>query len=140
MSRDWVKDMDDMHVKFGVNQWFIEKLHRGDTDLLRKYLMFRLLMCNEEMHETLQAANNGDAEEVVDGLIDLCVFAIGTLNVMGVDAHEAWDRVWRANMEKAPGVKAGRPNAFGLPDLIKPSGWIGPSHADNHGELSKILE
>ena len=44
-----------------------------------------------------------------------------------------------ANMVKSPGVKAERPNPFGLPDLIKPEGWVGPSHEDNHGDIPNII-
>lgn len=97
-------------------------------------------MCQEELSETLAAYNNGDAEEVVDGLIDLCVFAIGTLDVFGVDAWDAWNRVHSANMAKEPGVKPGRPNPFGLPDLLKPGGWKAPTHEDNHGDFEKALD
>src|SRR5210317_1265491 len=121
MSSDWVNDMYMMHNKFGVRDWF--EANKDNKDLMRKYLTFRLLMCQEELSETMAAVNNGDAEEIVDGLIDLCVFAIGTLDVFGVDAKAAWDQVYEANMVKSPGVKPGRPNPFGLPDLLKPSGW-----------------
>jgi predicted HAD superfamily Cof-like phosphohydrolase len=137
MSDNWVNDMEDMHHKFGVHEWF--EANKDNKDLMRKYLMFRMLMVNEEVQETMQAINNSDAEEVVDGLIDMCVFAIGTLDVMGVNANEAWDKVYNANMAKSPGVKPGRPNRFGLPDLLKPSGWEAPSHDGNHGDLEKAL-
>ena len=137
MSDNWVNDMEDMHHKFGVHEWF--EANKGNKDLMRKYLTFRMLMVNEEVQETMQAINNSDAEEVVDGLIDMCVFAIGTLDVMGVNANEAWDKVYNANMAKSPGVKPGRPNRFGLPDLLKPSGWEAPSHDGNHGDLEKAL-
>lgn len=138
MSNDWVKDIRDMHDKFGVHEWF-EK-NKGDKELMEKYLRFRLKMCMEEMNETIDAALfDNDAEEVVDGLIDLCVFAIGTLDVFGVDANEAWDRVYAANMNKEVGVKPGRPNPFGLPDLVKPAGWRPPNHHGNHGQLDEIL-
>ena len=137
MSNNWVLDMNSMHKKYGVHDWF--EANKDNEDLMKKYLSFRLLMCNEELHETLQAVNNGDAEEVVDGLIDLCVFAIGTLDVFGVDAEKAWNEVYEANMNKKPGVKPGRPNRFGLPDLLKPGGWTPPSHEDNHGDLSNAL-
>ena len=133
MSTNWVQDMADMHQKYGVNEWF-EK-HKDDKVLMNKYLMFRLLMCQEELHETMQAVNSGNSEEIVDGLIDLCVFAIGTLDVFNVDASKAWDEIYAANMNKKVGVKPGRPNPFGLPDLLKPGGWTPPSHEDNHGEL-----
>lgn len=137
MSTNWANDIADMHHKYGVHEWF--EANKDNKDLMRKYLMFRMLMCQEELSETLAAINNGDAEEIVDGLIDLCVFAIGTLDVFGVDANDAWDRVYSANMAKKPGVKPGRPNPFGLPDLLKPGGWTPPSHEDNHGDLDKAL-
>ena len=136
MSTNWVQDMADMHKKYGVNEWF-EK-NKDDKVLMNKYLMFRLLMCQEELHETMQAANSGNSEEIVDGLIDLCVFAIGTLDVFNVDASKAWDEIYKANMNKQVGVKPGRPNPFGLPDLLKPDGWVPPEHVDNHGELTKL--
>ncbi len=134
---DWANDIYMMHNKYGVREWF-EK-NKDDKELMRKYLMFRMLMINEELHETLQALNTGNSEEIVDGLIDLCVFAIGTLDVFGVDANKAWDEIYRANMDKKAGVKPGRPNPFGLPDLLKPGGWQGPNHEDNHGDLSYAL-
>jgi len=134
---DMVNDIYMMHNKFGVKEWF-EK-NKDDKDLMRKYLMFRMLMIGEEYQETLSALNNSDAEEVVDGLIDMIVFAIGTLDVFNVDANEAWNRIYEANMAKEPGVKPGRPNKFGLPDLLKPAGWTPPSHEGNHGELDKAL-
>lgn len=135
---DWVNDIYMMHNKFGVRDWFEQ--HKDDKDLMQKYLRFRLKMCMEEMNETIDAALfDQSAEEVVDGLIDLCVFAIGTLDVFGVDAKLAWDRVYEANMAKQVGVKPGRPNPFGLPDLLKPAGWTAPSHKDNHGAIPNAL-
>ena len=137
MSNNWAKDISDMHDKFGVNAWF--EANKGDRELMQKYLAFRLAMCQEEMTETFDAMKDKDAEEVVDGLIDLCVFAIGTLDVFGVDPNEAWDKVNAANMAKEPGIKEGRSNKFGLPDLIKPEGWVAPDHTGNHGDLPKAL-
>lgn len=137
MSENWVADMAAMHTKYGVNEWF--EANKDNKELMQKYLMFRLLMCQEELHETMQAANSGNAEEIVDGLIDLCVFAIGTLDVFGVDAWKAWNEIYIANMAKEPGVKPGRPNPFGLPDLLKPGGWKGPDHSDNHGNLNTAI-
>lgn len=135
---DWAHDINMMHHKFGVHEWF-EK-NKDDKELMQKYLSFRLKMCMEEMNETIDAALfDKDPEEIVDGLIDMCVFAIGTLDVFGVDANTAWDRVYEANMAKEPGVKPGRPNKFGLPDLMKPQGWTAPNHEDNHGTFSVAL-
>ena len=113
---DWANDIYMMHNKFGVRDWF-EK-NKDNKELMDKYLRFRLSMCKEELDETLDAIDNRDPEEIVDGLIDLCVFAIGTLDVFGVDANKAWDAIYEANMAKSPGIKEGRPNPFGLPGFI----------------------
>jgi predicted HAD superfamily Cof-like phosphohydrolase len=86
-----------------------------------------------------EAITRRDSEETVDALIDLCVVAIGTLDLFGVDSHAAWNEVLAANMNKEVGVKASRPNAFGLPDLIKPEGWQPPNHSGNHGRFSELV-
>ena len=135
MSKDWAKDIEDMHTKYGVDQWMGQKLVNVDTETLRKFLEFRINFLEEELNETRDAVSNNDPEEIVDGLIDLCVVAIGTLDAFGVDAHKAWDEVLKANMNKQVGEKAERPNPLGLPDLVKPEGWTSPSHKGNHGCL-----
>jgi predicted HAD superfamily Cof-like phosphohydrolase len=152
---DWANDIYMMHNKFGVKEWFAA--NKGNKELMAKYLTFRLNMCLEELLETAEASDlelainedgkfafagdvtKADPEEIVDGLIDMCVFAIGTLDVFGVDANAAWNRVYDANMVKSVGIKEGRPNPFGLPDLIKPEGWEAPSHEGNHGNLTDAL-
>jgi predicted HAD superfamily Cof-like phosphohydrolase len=150
---DWVCDIYDMHTKFGVRE-VIENL---DRDKLLKFVEFRLNFLQEELDEArlalnqlyaLQTTSIDDetragqvikaADDVVDAMIDLCVVSIGTLDALNVDAYEAWDRVLDANMAKSPGVKPGRPNPLGLPDLIKPEGWVAPSHSDNIGLLGKL--
>lgn len=136
MSKDWPQDIHDMHTKFGVR----DAVQKFDSVMLRTFLRFRLDFLHEELGETEKAAQTGiplDQEEIVDGLIDLCVVAIGTLDALGVDPHEAWNEVHKANMTKEVGVKPSRPNPLGLPDLIKPEGWVGPSHDGNYGYLTK---
>ena len=92
------------------------------------------------MNETkLAATYDRNAPEVVDGLIDLCVIAIGTLDAFGVDAQKAWEAVHTANMAKEVGVKVIRPNPLGLPVLLKPVGWVGPKHYDNTGNLGDAV-
>jgi len=137
MSTNWFKDMQDMHKKYGVNKWMQAEL-QSDVDWrkINKFMQFRIGMMQEELDETKNAFEKKDAEEMVDGIIDLCVFAIGTLEVFGVDANKAWDEVYRANMSKEVGIKEGRPNPLGLPDLVKPEGWKGPSHEGNHGNIT----
>lgn len=136
MSKDWVNDINEMHAKFGVHDWVDQELSsKTDWQRLNKFLQFRLDFLKEELNETCNAFDNKDSEEIVDGLIDLCVVAIGTLDAFGVDAYKAWDEIHNANMAKEPGIKESRPNPLGLPDLIKPEGWTGPSHEGNHGNI-----
>ena len=130
----WVKDIYDMHTKFGVRK-AIEKL---SPEELNEFLQFRIRFLEEELNETKKAAEEKDAEEVVDGLIDLCVVAIGTMDAFGVNAYQAWNKVQTANMAKEVGIKESRPNKLGLPDLIKPEDWTPPSHKGNHGKLNEL--
>lgn len=137
--KTWHNDINDMHKKFGVHDWVKGELDKGDWSRLRKFIDFRLRFLQEELDETKNAVENADAPEVVDGLIDLCVVAIGTLDAFGVDAQKAWDEVHNANMAKERGIKESRPNPLGLPDLIKPEGWTGPNHDDNTGTITDAL-
>jgi predicted HAD superfamily Cof-like phosphohydrolase len=123
-----------MHRYYGVN----EKVQDFDAEKLKQFLRFRMSFLEEELTETKNAVRDNDAEEIVDGLIDLCVVAIGTLDSMGIDSYEAWNKVLRANLSKEVGIKPERPNPLGLPDLIKPAGWKAPSHTNNHGLLTKL--
>ena len=129
----WVKDISEMQTKYGVMDWMLDPANK---DKLSEFLAFRLAFLQEEFDETMAAAKDKDPEELIDGHIDLCVIAIGTLLSFGVDAQEAWNRVHKANMAKEVGVKPGRPNPLGLPDLVKPEGWTPPSHTDLHGNLT----
>jgi len=129
----WVRNIAEMHTKFGVNP----VIRNLDKEKLAQFLQFRIKFLQEELDEMTSADK---AEDVVDALIDLCVVAIGTLDAFDVKSDEAWARVHRANMAKNAGVNPTRPNPLGLPDLIKPEGWTAPTHADNVGLLSKLYE
>ena len=127
-------DIRRMHDKYGFHEVF----DKMSDDQREEFLKFRLEFLREEFHETERAIKLHDAEEIVDGLIDVIVIAAGTLDLFGVDGEAAWFEVLKANMTKEIGIKEGRPNPLGLPDLVKPEGWKGPSHAKNHGRLPRI--
>lgn len=127
----WLGDINFMHEKFGTN----EVVKKFSPELLKEFLQFRIRFLDEELQEMKDAES---AEDVVDALIDLVVVAIGTLDAFQVDGQVAWNAVWEANIAKKAGVNPSRPNAFGLPDLIKPEGWTSPSHEGNHGLLAKV--
>ena len=133
MSKNWVDDIYQMQGKYRTRDWV-----ENNPEKLKEFLKFRIAFLQEELDETRQAYMLNDAEEVVDGLIDLCVVAIGTLDAFGVDPYKAWDEVLYANMRKNVGVKAERPNPLGLPDLVKPEDWEAPSHKGNHGKFNNI--
>jgi hypothetical protein len=136
MSTNWVSDINLMHQKYGVHEW----IKQATPFQLKKFIEFRLDFIKEEYDETKEALVMEDAEEIVDGLIDLCVVAIGTLDAMGINSINAWNAVLEANMAKEVGRKESRPNPLGLPDLIKPEGWTAPSHEDNHGIIPTAFD
>lgn len=140
MSKNWVLDMEHMHTQYGVHDWIDNKVRTEKFDDLYKFLEFRLAFLQEELDETKDAMHNADPQEIVDGLIDLCVIAIGTLDAFNCDADGAWDEVLRANLQKEVGVKASRPNPLGLPDLVKPDDWEGPDHDGRVGYLDLLFE
>jgi len=113
-------DINFMHAKYGVHEWI--KQNKDKPELLQKFLKFRLSFLMEELQETEKAVDEKDSEEVVDGLIDLVVVALG------------------ANLDKEVGVKESRPNPLGMPDLIKPEGWEAPTHRGNHGIIPNAFQ
>ncbi len=134
---EFVKDIRNMHKQFGVHQWLRDSKNKNK---LRDFMVFRLDFLEEEFEETQKAFFSNDKEGVVDGLIDLIVVAIGTLDILGVDTDKAWDEVHGANMSKEPGIKESRPNPLGLPDMIKKPDWKGPNHEGNTGRLDEFLK
>lgn len=130
--KSWPLDLFEMHQKFN----FHTRVAELNPKQLAALLVFRLDFVEEEFDEIKEAALAGDTEEIVDGLIDICVVALGTLDLFRVDAQEAWDRVHKANMSKERGNNPTRVNPLNMPDLIKPANWKSPSHKD----LTALLE
>ncbi len=136
---DWVGDVAELHQKFrveGVGERLFDLVRAMPEGRRREFLGFRMRFLREELTE-LETAET--AEDFVDALVDLCVVAIGTMDAFGVDADKAWLEVHCANAAKEPGVKPGRPNPLGLPDLLKPEGWRSPDHSGNIGLLGGLL-
>ena len=131
----WADDITDMHLKYESDIWIKKQVKEGNYENLKKFLEFRLAFIQEELTETTNAVATGDAEEIVDGLTDILVVALGTLDLFDVSANTAWKEVFKANIAKKVGVKESRPNPLGLPDLVKPEGWVAPDHTGNHGLL-----
>jgi hypothetical protein len=132
MSKDWLLDIKKMHEHYGVKN-AVDKM---TSKQLLEYFDFRVKFLREELEEL---ETSRDPNDTIDALIDLCVVAIGTLEAFNVDAYTAWDKVLDANMKKKVGVKESRPNPMGLPDLIKPEGWIAPDHSENSSLFDHIF-
>jgi predicted HAD superfamily Cof-like phosphohydrolase len=79
---------------------------------------FRLAAMMEELSEFILAKS---LEDKYDALIDLIVFASGTLERMGLPIEPAMLEVVEANTEKLLGPNTKR-GGFSI-DLIKPEGW-----------------
>ena len=140
-AKYWATKIAREGRKFGLGLCVVSQRPRNiEPSILSQMGSLAVMkMVQEEVDETNEAIQHKDPEEIVDGLIDICVFAIGTLDAFGVDAYKAWDEIYNANMMKNVGVKEGRPNPLGLPDLIKPDNWENPSHEGNHGSLHNAL-
>ena len=106
-----------------------------DSEGRKNTLDFRMDLLEEEFSETVLAYDKGEPDEIVDGMIDLIYIAIGTMSMAGVDINKAWDLVHNANMQKLPGLKAGRKNDNNSQDAMKPESWVAPDHSDNTGNL-----
>ena len=135
MSKDWVQDIKIMNDKFGVH----DVIQKMDSTSFREFVKFRVNCIQEEVTETNDAVLLQDKEEIVDGLIDVIVFSMVTLNELGIDANKAWDEVLQANLAKKVGMKKERINNFGFPDLIKPTDWKKTNHNFNYGKLNEIF-
>ncbi len=120
------------------NKAFQKKFGFDSKQLTTDNLQFRMDLLTEEFLETTKAFRDKNAEEWVDGHIDLLVIALGNLHLAGVDVEKAWKEVFRANMSKERGVKKGREQSGGF-DVIKPVGWKPPDHTDNHGDLDALF-
>lgn len=121
------------------NEAFQKKFKFDTVPFTSERLAFRMELLAEEFEETMAALMEGNAEELVDGHIDLIVIALGNLYLAGVDIEKAWNEVVRANMSKVRGIKPGREQSGGF-DVMKPEGWKAPSHKDNHGKLDDIFK
>jgi predicted HAD superfamily Cof-like phosphohydrolase len=132
-----INDIKEMHNKFQVTE-FINS-NSDNKLLLQKFLKFRLDFIKEELDETFDAYFNRNDVEVLDGLIDILVVTLGTLDVFKCDTPKAWENIHNSNMSKTPGVNLTRPNNFSLPDMVKGKNFKKPDIKNYTGLLKQIL-
>lgn len=131
--------IQEMHTKFNT----YEAVKNMDKETLLSFLKFRKDCIQEEVDELADAISKFEkskslehADLIIDSTIDAIVFSLGLLDLFQVDTATAWDKVMNANLNKEVGIKVGRSNPFGLPDLIKPEGWQSPCH---HSDVPNTL-
>lgn len=110
----------EMHEHFGI------PLQREPGLLDEETMEFRLKFLQEELNETIDAYTEGDIENVADGLIDLCIVALGTAAMMGLPFNDMFLEVHKANMRKVRVEHAGESKRGHGFDLKKPADWQGP--------------
>lgn len=113
---------------------FDRKYKFDSVKMTPEFLAFRMRFLIEELRESIEAAENNQPAKFVDAMVDLIVVAAGTLSIGQVDGQKAWNEVRRANMEKVRRANPTRTGSGGA-DLIKPDGWLEPTHDDNIGQL-----
>lgn len=105
-----------MHEKFGLDN------DTGPMDLSEDEKEFRSMAMAEELNEYIHATTLVDQ---YDALLDLIVFAVGTLERHGFPLLTGFEKVMEANMAKEIGQNGTKRGGFKR-DLIKPVGWTAP--------------
>ena len=122
-NKMYTKLIEEMHEKFELQPEVVE--------FTPSEKQFRIIAMREEISEYEVATTKADE---LDALVDLIVFALGTVyrqGFMNVFA-EAFGRVMRANLKKKIGSHKKR-GSFER-DLVKPEGWTAPDLTDLVGE------
>jgi len=113
-----------MHEKFGLEN------NVGPCYLSDDERAFRVAALQEELNEYRDSDGLVDQ---YDALLDLIVFAVGTLERQGFPLLEGFEAVMRKNMQKEVGQNGEKRGGFKR-DLVKPAGWTGPE-----AELGEII-
>lgn len=111
----------------------------SSVPLTPESMEFRMNLLKEEYQETEGAYRVNNHEEWVDGHIDIIVVALGNLALAKVNIDKAFNQVMNANMSKEIGTGKKSYDVPGM-SIIKPEGWIGPDHSNNHGILEKAMK
>lgn len=128
--------MEYSNSPFHVVDSFVDRFGFKDEELTEETVDYRMSLLREEYQETDGAHRVNNVEELIDGHVDIIVVALGNLAIFGVNGRKAFDEVMRANMSKEKGKR--RESDPDGQSIIKPLGWVGPNHEDNHGQLDEI--
>lgn len=155
MSGDMFGDIDAFHKKFELYYGGLPRALTGELFDFRRKFMQEELDEYAEFQEMLESALLKRDEKSIafclekqfDALIDLVYVALGTAYLQGFPWGKGWDRVQKANMAKVRAIRAeegatdsGRAKTY---DVVKPAGWVAPSHMDlvsNHAHINTKTE
>ena len=121
---DLFKDIEEFHVKFGLNK------PQQPTQLDPHTHDFRVDFMLEELHEYRLAHGQGNVVDQLDALVDLAYVVLGTAFMHGFDFNEAWRRVHAANMQKVRATSPDVSKRNSSLDVVKPEGWTPPDLSD----------
>jgi predicted HAD superfamily Cof-like phosphohydrolase len=122
----------EFHETFQVQQLAAPTFNQED---FKRFAEFRGALLLEELKEYLNAAqavsdgNTSQMEDVIDGLVDILYVAYGALDLLGVNADDAFEEVHKSNMSKLD--EDGEP-IINIDDPTKPVGKIlkGPKYEE----------
>jgi predicted HAD superfamily Cof-like phosphohydrolase len=119
----------EMHTKFGISY------DGPPRSLDHAEKNFRVAALFEELEEFAQ---DDTLVGQYDALLDLMVFALGTMERMGYPLSEGFATVMACNLAKQVGNNPSKSNPgrgqYKGVDLVKPDGWTGPED-----KLTEIL-
>lgn len=91
---------------------------------------YRINFLEEELEEFKLACREENLPAMLDALVDLAWVAMGTAHYLGAPFNEAWDAVYRANMQKVRTQRGSDDHKRGEAEPIrKPIGWEPPDIA-----------
>lgn len=113
------KQVKKMHEHFNILSPELKEIY--------EFALFRSTAMIEEILEFQRSILKGDPVAELDSLVDLAVFLIGTVELLGwteEQFQEAYNRVMDANMKKVVAHSSGLISKRGYKqDLVKPEGW-----------------
>jgi predicted HAD superfamily Cof-like phosphohydrolase len=135
-------DIRDFHRKFQLLQT-ADPGHRLSREMLEfriKFMLEELLEYAAAVNAEIECGSHGefvrigaeefDAEQAFDALIDLVYVALGTAYLHRFPFNEGWARVQAANMKKVRAARAEESKRKTVFDVVKPEGWEPPKLDD----------
>lgn len=131
-TMDLFADVGEFHVKFSLPVFDPKQPHKASRrdDAIQEIIAYRRGFLREELSEFERAAENGDAAEMLDALVDLVWVALGTAHYLNLPFYHGWAEVKRANLSKELRREDDPLGKRGAVEKIKkPEGWEPPDHA-----------